>query len=53
MKYLNEDYFVEVTDHRYRIHPTEKIFLAKRDPPISLRTQHQVQNNTQIRKNQS
>ena len=34
------------------IHPTENIILRKRDPPTSLRTQYQVQNDTQIRKNQ-
>ena len=52
MKYLNGNYYVEVKDHRYRIHPTENIMLRLRDPPQSLRTQYQVQNNTQIRKNQ-
>ena len=39
-------------DHRYRIHPTENIILRKRDPSTSLRTQYQVQNATQIGKNQ-
>ena len=52
MKYLNGEYYVEVKDHRYTIHPTENIILQKRDPPISLRTQYQVQNETQIRRNQ-
>ena len=52
MKYLNGEYYVEVKDHRYRIHPTENIILRKRDTPTSLRTQYQVQNETQIRKNQ-
>ena len=52
MKYLDGEYYVEVKDHRYKIHPTENIILRKRDPPTSLRTQCQVQNNTQIRKNQ-
>ena len=52
MKYLNGEYYVEVKDHRYRIHPTENNILRKRDPPKSLRTQYQVQNETQIRKNQ-
>ena len=51
MKYLNGEYYVEVKD-RYRIHPTEHIILRKRHPPLSLRTQYQVQNDTQIRKNQ-
>ena len=52
MKYLNGNYYVEAKDHRYKIHPTEIIIFRKRDPPSSLRTQYQVQNNTQIRKNQ-
>ena len=52
MKYLDGNYYVEVKDHRYKIHPTENIILRKRDPPTSLRTQYQVQNNTQIRRNQ-
>ena len=50
MKYLDGNYYVEVKDHRYRIHPTENIILRKRDPPKSLRTQYQVQNETQIRR---
>ena len=52
MKYLNGEYYVEVRDHRYKIHPTENLILRKRDEPKSLRTQYQVQNETQIRKNQ-
>ena len=52
MKYLNGEYFVEVHDRRYGIHPTENIILRKRDEPKSLRTQYQVQNETKIRKNQ-
>ena len=52
MKHLDSNYYVEVKDHRYKIHPTENIMLRKRDPPHSLRTQDQVQNETQIRKNQ-
>ena len=52
MKYLNGENYVEVKDHRYRIHPTENNILRKRDPPTSLRTQYQVQKETQIRKNQ-
>ena len=43
---------VEVKDERYRKHPTENIILRERDPLQSLRTQYQVQNETQIRKNQ-
>ena len=52
MKYLDGNYYVEVTNHQYRIHPTENNILRKRDPPTSLRTQYQVQNEIQIRKNQ-
>ena len=52
MKYLNGRYYVEVKDHRYRIHPTENIILRHRDEPKSLRTQYQVQNETLIRRNQ-
>ena len=52
MKYLNGNYYVEVKDHRYKNHPTENIFLRKRDPPITLRTQYQFQNENQIRKTQ-
>ena len=52
MKYLNSEYYVEVKDHRYKIHPSENIILRKRNPPNSLRTQYQVQNETQIRRNQ-
>ena len=52
MIYLNGDYYVEVKDHRYKIHPTENIIIRTRDPPTLLRTQYQVQNETQIRRNQ-
>ena len=52
MKYINGEYYVEVKDHRYKIHQTENIILRKRDEPKSLRTQYQVQNDTRIRKNQ-
>ena len=52
MKYLEDNYYVEVQDHRYKVHPTENIILRKRDPPTSLRTQYQVQNQTKIRRNQ-
>ena len=52
MKYLNGEYYVEVKDHRYKIHSTESIILRKKIPPTSSRTQYQVQINTQIRKNQ-
>ena len=42
MKYFKGQYYVEVKDHRYKIHPTENT--------ISLRTQYQVRNQTHIRK---
>ena len=29
MKYLNGEYYVEVQDHRYKIHPTENNILRK------------------------
>ena len=52
MKYLNGQYSEELKDHRQKFHPTGNIILRKRDPPKSFRTQYQVQNETQIRKNQ-
>ena len=52
MKYLNGDYYVNVKDHRYKIHPTEDMILRKRDPPTSLRTHYQVQSGTHIRRDQ-
>ena len=52
MKYLNSNSYVEVKDKRFLIHPTENTILRLRDEPKSLRTQYQVQNETQIRKNQ-
>ena len=52
MNFLNGQYYVEVKDRRYKVHPTEKKILRKRSPSKSLRTQYQVQNETQIRKNQ-
>ena len=52
MKFLIGNYYVEVKDHRYKIDPTQNIILRPRDPPMSLGNQYQVQNNTQIRRNQ-
>ena len=52
MKSLKGEYYVEIEDHWYKIHPTENIIFRKRDTLQSLRTQYQVQNETQIRKNQ-
>ena len=39
-------------DHRSKIHPAENITSRKLDPPICLRTQYQVENETQIMRNQ-
>ena len=52
MKYLDNVSYVEVKDHRYKIHPFKKIILRLQDETKSLRTQYQVQNITQIRRNQ-
>ena len=52
MKFFNGKSYVEVKDHRYKIHPTENTILGFRDEPKSLRTQYQVQNETQAGKNQ-
>ena len=50
MKFLIGQYFVEVKDKRYSIHPPENNILRLRDPPKFLSFQNQVQNETQIRK---
>ena len=52
MIFLNGNYYVEVKDKRFLIHPTENIILRERDHPNSLRTQYRVQKETKIRKNQ-
>ena len=52
MKFLSGQYYVEVKDKRYRIPPSGKVILGERDPPKFLRTQDQVQNESQIRRNQ-
>ena len=52
MKNLNGEHYVEVKDHRYLINQTENIILRKRDPPISVRTQYRIENETHIRRNQ-
>ena len=52
MKCPNGECYVEVKNHRWKIHPTENIIIRKRDPPTSLRTQYKVQNETQTRRNQ-
>ena len=44
--------YMEIKDHPYRIHPNKNNILRLRDEPKSLRAQYQVQNETQIRKNQ-
>ena len=51
MKFPNGNYYVEVNDKRFLIHPTENNILRQRNPqPVG--TQNQVQTNTQIKKNQ-
>ena len=52
MKYLIGNYYVEVKDHQYKLHPTENIISGLPEEPKSLRTYYQVQNETQIRRNQ-
>ena len=52
MRYLNGQYYVEVKDHRYKIHHIKNMILCKRDPPKSLTTQYHVKNKTRIRTNQ-
>ena len=53
MKHLDDQYYVEVTHHRYKNHPTENILVRLQDTPKSPRIQYQVQNETQIEKNQN
>ena len=53
MKFPSGNYYAEVKDNRYRIHPSKNKILRLRDEPKSLRTQYRAQNNTQIRKNQT
>ena len=52
LKNLVGRYYVEVKSHRFKIHPTKMIIFKLRYEPKSLRTQCQVQNETQIRKSQ-
>ena len=52
MKFFYGRCFVEVKGKRYLIQPIENIILRLRDEPKSLRTQYQVQDETQIRKNE-
>ena len=52
MKYVNGRYYVGATDKRYIIHPNENIILGLRWEPKLVRTQNQLQNDTEIRKNQ-
>ena len=44
------NFYVEVKNNRYRIHPTKNT--TKGPLPLPLRTQYRVQNETQIGKNQ-
>ena len=52
MKFPDGRYYVEVKDKRYLIHPTGNKIIGEQDPAKSLRTQYQVQNITEIRRNQ-
>ena len=52
MKYLNGEFYVEVKDYRYKSHPTKITILRLSNEPKSPRTQYQVQNETQIRRDQ-
>ena len=45
-------YYVEVKDHRYKFHPTESNILGERDQPKFHQPQYQVQNETQVSRNQ-
>ena len=49
MEYLNNNYYLEVRDKRYKTHPTENIILGEREEPKALR-KHQVINETQKRR---
>ena len=51
MEYRNRNYYVEVKDKRYINHLTEGAVLRKLDPPECLKTQYQVINETEERKN--
>ena len=52
MKYLYGKFYVELKNKRYIIQPTRNTILGLREEPKSLRTQYQVEHNTQITKNQ-
>ena len=53
MKHLNRNYYVETKDKRYIVHPIENTILKEKNKLFSLRTQNQVRNDTQIRRNQN
>ena len=50
MKKTDGKYYVEVKDYRYNIHPTGVFLLRKRKEPKSVKTDYQVQIETQNRK---
>ena len=52
MKTHDGQCYVEVKNKQYRTHPSENSIIRLRKEPKSLRTQYQMQSNTQIRKNQ-
>ena len=51
MKYLNGNNYVEVNDKKYIITPTENIILRGRKETRIFRTQSQVSNETEIKRN--
>ena len=51
MKYLHNEYYTEVEYKRYVIHLSENIILREREESKSLRTEPEVINKTQIRRN--
>ena len=52
MNYLNGNFYEDIKDNRCFIHRSENFVLQKRNPPLSLGTQYQFQNNIQIKKKQ-
>ena len=52
MKHLNNKYCVEATDKRHIINPTGDNILKERKENKSLKTMHQIINETKVRRNQ-
>ena len=53
MKNLVGTFFVEVNDKNYTIHPTENILFRECKKPKNIKFQYQVNNVTQIGRNQT